>query len=128
MKTSIFYLILFLCFTHTSIASSFLETDKSFAEEYAKLRHLLEKVQDKDSALHYKLEIEKEIQRLSQNHQSGSEQFNALSDAEKKQFVKKFQKNHFHCGDVTQVMVERRRILFDPELSVILRDALSEIP
>jgi hypothetical protein len=109
-------------------AASFLETDNSFAEEYKNLRILLEKVQDKGTALLLKQAIEIEIQHLNQTHQSGSDQFNSLSPEEKKLFVKKFQKNRYHCGDVTRVMVERKRILFNPELSIILRDVLSKIP
>ncbi len=92
------------------------------------MRVLLEKVQDKDTALLHKYAIQNEIQHLNQNHQSGADQFNALSPQEKKLFVKRFQKNRYHCGDVTQVMVERKRILFDPDLSIILRDTLSRIP
>jgi hypothetical protein len=130
MKTSTLYCILLFCLASisNSSASSLLETDNSFAEEYKNLRILLGKVQDKDTALLHKQAIEKEIQHLSQTHQSGAEQFNSLSSQDKKLFVKKFQKNRFHCGDVTQVMVERKRILFNPELSIILRDTLAEIP
>ena len=130
MKTSILYGILFFCLSSTSslFAASFLDTDNSFAEEYKNLRILLEKVQDKDTALLHKHAIQNEIQYLNQNHQSGADQFNALSPQEKKLFVKKFQKNRYHCGDVTQVMVERKRILFNPELSIILRDTLAQIP
>lgn len=120
---------LFLLFLSTSVmASSFLDAEKSFAEEYKNLRILLEKVQDKDSALLHKQAIESEIQLLNQNHRSGADQFKLLSAKEKNLFVKKFQQNRYHCGDVTQVMVERKRILFNPELSSILRDTLSRIP
>ncbi|MDW3094508.1 MAG: hypothetical protein R8G33_02420 [Gammaproteobacteria bacterium] len=128
MRALILYLVLFFCLTNTLSASAFLNTDNSFAEEYGKLRILLSNVQDKQSALHYKLEIEQEIQRLNLHHQSGGDRFNALSPQEKKLFIKKFQKNRYHCGDVTQVMVESRRILFDPELAMILRDTLAKIP
>ena len=130
MKISVLYFI-FLSFITISTnlsASSFLDSEKSFAEEYKNLRILLEKVQDKDSALLHKQAIEDEIQLLNQNHRSGADQFKLLSDHEKNLFVKKFQKNRYHCGDVTQVMVERKRILFNPELSSILRDTLSRIP
>ncbi|MFK7794494.1 MAG: hypothetical protein AB8B89_04020 [Gammaproteobacteria bacterium] len=129
MKTSLFCILL-ICLASISnlFASSFLDADKSFAEEYKGLRTLLLKVKDKDSALLYKQAIEDEIQYLNQNHQSGADQFNALSSKEKKLFIKKFQQNRYHCGNVTQVMDERRRILFDPELSYILRDTLAKIP
>ena len=43
-------------------------------------------------------------------------------------FVKKFQNNRYHCGEVTQVMQERQRILLHPDLSDILRDLLNQIP
>jgi hypothetical protein len=130
MKTTILHGILFFCLSSTSslFAASFLDTDNSFAEEYKNLRILLEKVQDKDTALLHKHAIQNEIQYLNQNHQSGADQFNALSPQEKKLFVKRFQKNRYHCGDVTQVMVERKRILFNPELSIILRATLAQIP
>jgi hypothetical protein len=130
MKTTILQGILFFCLSSTSslFAASFLGTDNSFAEEYKNLRILLEKVQDKDTALLHKHAIQNEIQYLNQNHQSGADQFNALSPQEKKLFVKRFQKNRYHCGDVTQVMVERKRILFNPELSIILRATLAQIP
>ena len=130
MKTPILFIISFVCFLHMTglSATSFLDTDNSFAEEYKELRILLEKVTNKDSALLYKSAIENEIQQLNQNFRSGEDQFNSLSPADKKLFVKKFQKNRYHCGDVTQVMEERTRILFDPELSDILRDTLIQIP
>ena len=128
MKTLILSLALLFGLTNNSLASSFLDTDNSFAEEYGELRALLASVQDKESALQYKLAIEQEIQHLNQNHQSGSKQFNLLSPQEKKLFIKKFQKNRYHCGNVTQVMMEARRILFDPELAIILRDTLAKIP
>lgn len=120
--------LLFLTISTSVMASSFLDAEKSFAEEYKNLRILLEKVQDKDSALLHKQAIESEIQLLNQNHRSGADQFKLLSAKEKDLFVKKFQQNRYHCGDVTQVMVERKRILFNPELSSILRDTLSRIP
>jgi hypothetical protein len=130
MKTSTIYLLLLFCLTSTTniAASSFLKTDNSFAEAYKNLRTLLEKVQDKETALLHKPAIENEIQRLSQNHQSGAEKFSSLSPHERKLFITKFQKNRYHCGEVTQVMVERKRILFNPELANILLDTLAEIP
>ena len=130
MKTAFIYLILLFCLAGTSslLAASFIDTEDSFAEEYKNLRILLEKVQDKETALQHKQAIEKEIKHLSSNNQSGADQFNSLSAQEKELFVKKFQKNHFHCGDVTQVMAERNRILLNAELSIILNDTLSKIP
>ncbi len=106
----------------------FIDTEKSFAEEYKNLRILLEKVTDPISAQKYKPVIEEEIQRLRQTQHSGGDFFNSLTNTEKKLFVKRFQQNRFHCGEVTQVMQERRRILFSPKLSLILADTLAKIP
>ncbi len=100
----------------------------SYAEEYRNLRVLLESVTDTKSAKQYKPAIEKEIQQLNISQPSGEEYFKSLSAADKKLFVKRFQQNRFHCGEVTQVMVERRRILFDPQLSKILAETLANIP
>ena len=114
--------------TSSTFATSLLKSDQSYAEEYRNLRLLLEKVQDTDSALHYKAAIEKEIQTLNQSQVAGRKQFHLLSNDEKKLFIKRFQQNRFHCGEVTQVMVEKRRILFKPSLSKILAETLANIP
>lgn len=106
----------------------FPKTVTSFAEEYKTLRILLEKVTDSETAIKYKAQIEQEIQRLSTTQYSGAEHFNSLSKLEQKLFVKRFQMNRFHCGEVTQVMQQRRRILFDPKLSKVLSKTLNNIP
>lgn len=125
----IFSLFLLLVIFNVSTAATLLApSELSYAEEYKQLRILLEKVKDVDTALRYKQAIEKEIQQLNQSQVSGSDQFALLSNKEKELFVKRFQRNRFHCGEVTQVMVEKRRILFDPKLFNILADTLSNIP
>lgn len=100
----------------------------SFAEEYKSLRVLLEKVTTRELAEKHKPAIEEEIAFLNATQTSGSEIFSSLSSAEKELFVKKFQNNRFHCGEVTSVMDERRRILLHPELSSVLRETLNKIP
>ena len=120
-------LVLILLANSTS-ATSLFESEQSYAEEYRNLRILLEKVQDADSALLYKTAIENEIQILNQNQVAGGKQFHLLSKDEKKLFIKRFQQNRFHCGEVTQVMTEKRRILFEPSLAKILAEALANIP
>ena len=105
-----------------------LSKQHSYAEEYMKLRVLLQNVTDIESAKQYKMDIEKEIQQLSASQPSGGEYFRSLSKDERKLFIKRFQQNRFHCGEVTQVMQERRRILFDPELSSVLSETLANMP
>ena len=101
---------------------------ESFAAEYAQLRQLLGKVQTKESAITYKSQIAQELERLKSSQINGGQAFDALSGEQKQAFIKKFQNNHFHCGEVTQVMEERRRILLDPDLSPILSSLMHKIP
>ena len=108
--------------------SAFAQDDSSFAEEYSYLGKLLANVSDRNSAMLYKPAISKELNRLKSSQINGEEQFASLSDAEKKQFIQKFQNNRIHCGNVTKVMQERRRILLDPETRVELGTVLLEIP
>lgn len=110
------------------IASLQLNDQQSYAQEYKKLRVLLEMIKSSETAIMYKQVIEQQIKYLNDNHLSGEESFNAMSVEDKKSFIKKFQNNHFHCGEVTQVMTERQRILLQLDLANILRDTLSEIP
>lgn len=122
--STLLVLIINICFASPSLLSS----DKSFAEEYKNLRILLQSVIDTNSAEKLKHAIREEITRLKKTQTSGSEFYNSLSNVEKKQFIKRFQLNQFHCGEVTQVMQERRRILYDSNMSLILADILAEIP
>ena len=125
------FVILFLSFVavnHVYATPQFLQSEQSYAEEYRDLRKLLERVKDTESALLHRNAIEKEILRLRQIQPSGGQYFKSLSNDDKKQFIKRFQMNRFHCGEVTQVMEERRRILFDPKLYEILADTLAQIP
>jgi len=102
--------------------------EQSFALEYKELRTLLQKVTSKETALNYKPAIEEQINYLKQTQQTGNHTFNAMSESQQYLFIKKFQNNRFHCGEVTEVMAERQRILLHPELSGILRDLLNQIP
>ena len=110
--------------------SSFLLADDSisFAQEYSHLSKLLSGVTDRNSAILYKPAISKELNRLKASQINGGEQFNLLSKAEQKRFINKFQNNRNHCGYVTKVMQERRRILLNPETKVELEIVLLEIP
>ena len=101
---------------------------QSYAQEYNNLRLLLEKVTNTESAINYKQAIENQINILKKNQHSGEENFNAMTQEQKKFFIQKFQNNRYHCGEVTQVMNERQRILLDPGLFEILGDTLSNIP
>ena len=120
------YAMLFLSCAH---AGETIVTDKeSFAKEFTTLKLLLQKVQDEDAAIFYKPQIEQELTRLKSSQLSGDEEFRGLSDVEKREFIKKYQNNHLHCGEVTQVMEERRRILLNPELYKILGPLVQNIP
>ena len=101
---------------------------ESFAKEYATLKTLLQKVKSEESAIFYKPQIQQELDRLKSSQISGDEEFSSLSEQEQKAFIKKFQNNQFHCGEVTQVMEERRRILLDPDLYKIIGSLVQKIP
>lgn len=118
---------LFVC-AQTSYAHLLDESESSFALEYKELRLLLQKVNSQQSAINYKPEIKQQIDRLKQNQATGEQSFASMSKSQQQLFVKKFQNNRFHCGEVTQVMSERQRILLQPELSKILRELLVQIP
>jgi hypothetical protein len=121
-------LVSFFAFPVASISGEKFSSEKeSFAQEYKTLKELLQKVKSKDSAVLYKSQIEQELARLKSSQISGDE-FNTLSDEDKKKFIEKFQNNRFHCGEVTQVMEEKRRILLDPDLNQILGSLVQSIP
>lgn len=101
---------------------------ESFAEEYTHLRELLENVQNRESAITYKTEITKELDKLKASQINGGQAFEALSAEEQQAFINKFQNNQFHCGEVTQVMEERRRILLDSDLREVLGSLVKDIP
>ena len=106
-----------------------LEDNKSsFAQEYRELRILLQKVNTEQTAKTYRSAIQAQIDRLKQNQATGEQAFSSMPKSQQELFVKKFQNNRYHCGEVTQVMQERQRILLHPDLSDILRDLLSQIP
>jgi hypothetical protein len=129
LKNRLISFLILLVFILPVFAGETHSTDReSFAKEYATLKALLQKVRSKDSAKLYKPQIEQELDRLRSSQISGSEEFTSLSKNEKKEFIKKFQNNQFHCGEVTQVMEERRRILLNPELNEILGSLVQKIP
>lgn len=101
---------------------------KSFAQEYAHLGVLLEKVQDQQSAVKYKSQIAIELDKLKLSQSGGGDQFSLLPENEKKIFIKKFQNNHFHCDEVTKVMEERNRLLLHPETREVLGALLDSLP
>ncbi len=100
----------------------------SFAREYSTLKTLLQKVKSRDSAKLYKPQIEQELVRLKSSQLIAGKDFNQLNQEEKKLFIKKFQNNQFHCGEVTQVMEEQRRILLNPDLNEILGPIVQNLP
>ncbi len=100
----------------------------SFAKEYATLKTLLQKVKSRDSAELYKPQIEQELARLKSSQLIAGKEYDQLNQEEKKLFIKKFQNNQFHCGEVTQVMEERRRILLNPDLYEILGQLVQNLP
>lgn len=122
------YLVtLLLVFSSLSFAGVNIITDKeSFAQEYAQLGLLLEKVQDKQTASFYKPQIIKELGRIKSNVGEQSD-FEALSPEGKKLFIKKFQNNNLHCGYVTKVADERNRLLLNIEAKNELGDLLDEL-
>ena len=104
------------------------DSNSSFAQEYRELRILLQKVNTEQAAKTYRPAIQEQIIRLKQNQAAGEQAFSAMPKSQQEIFVKKFQNNRYHCGEVTQVMQERQRILSHPDLSEILRDLLNQIP
>jgi|GEM_PF-2070420 len=99
---------------------------KSFAQEYNHLGQLLEKIQDRDTAIHYKSDIIKELGRIKASIGKQSD-YDSLTDEEKKVFVKKFQNNNLHCGYVTKVMNERNRLLLNKEVKSELGELLDQL-
>lgn len=99
---------------------------ESFAKEYAQLGMLLEKVQDKQTAIKYKPKIINELERIKLVTGKFSD-FESLSSVEKKIFVKKFQNNNLHCGFVTKVADERNRLLLNKEAKNELGSLLDQL-
>jgi hypothetical protein len=122
-----YILILPLVFSSLVLAGENIVTDKeSFAQEYAQLGLLLEKIQDEKTARFYKPQVIKELDRirLSVGEQSNYE---ALSPEERKLFIKKFQNNNLHCGYVTKVANERNRLLLNKEAKNELGELLDQL-
>jgi len=120
-----FYILVLVCLFSSSILAS---DSASFAGEYSHLSKLLTNVTDRNSAILYKSAISQELNRLKASQINGGEKFESLSEAEQKLFINKFQNNRNHCGYVTKVMQERRRILLNPETKVELETVLLEMP
>ena len=122
-----YILIVPLVFSSLVLAGENIVTDKeSFAQEYAKLGLLLEKIQDEKTARLYKPQVIKELDRikLSVGEQSNYE---ALSPEEKKSFIKKFQNNNLHCGYVTKVANERNRLLLNKDVKREMGELLNRL-
>ena len=128
MRFKLFFIFALALGSHSVLAHLFEQDHQSFALEYKELRVLLQKVKSRETAIKYKPAIEQQISSLRQNQFSGESSFAAMSENEQTIFVKKFQNNRFHCGEVTQVMAERQRILLHPDLANILRNLLNQIP
>ncbi len=129
MYAKIIIIYLNILFVLPLYAGENIVTDReSFAKEYATLKSLLQKVKTKELAILYKPQIQQELDRLKSSQISGGEEFSRLSEHEQQVFIKKYQNNHFHCGEVTQVMKERRRILLDPHLFKIIGPLVQNIP
>ena len=124
------YLLVFpllLNFAAVAFAGAVISADKeSFAKEYVQLGMLLEKVQDKQTAIEYKPQIIKELERIKLANEKYSD-FYSLSVLEKKLFVKKFQNNNLHCGYVTKVAEERNRLLLNEEAKNELGELLDQL-
>ncbi|MGH1536631.1 MAG: hypothetical protein ACRBDX_01045 [Gammaproteobacteria bacterium] len=127
MKICFLVYFLILNIVAIAFAGENISTDKeSFAKEYAQLGLLLEKVRDKQSAIKYKPEIIKEVERIKTTTGKYSN-FDSLSDIEKKLFIKKFQNNNLHCGYVTKVADERNRLLLNKEAKTELGELLDQL-
>lgn len=132
MRTKFFslcwlFIIQAFFFISVSFAGEIIPTEKeSFAQEYAYLGVLLEKVHNKETAKVYKPQIITELTRIQSSIGKQSD-YESLSPLEKKLFVSKFQNNNLHCGYVTKVMDERNRILLNKEAKNELGDILDQL-
>ena len=123
----IYLVALLLVLPSVTYSGENLISDKeSFAQEYAQLGLLLEKIQDKQTARLYKPQIIKELDRIKTSVGQQSD-FENLSPIEKKIFVKKFQNNNLHCGYVTKVVDERNRLLLNKEAKNELGGLLDQL-
>lgn len=123
-----FILIILLIILVTAVhAGENIVTEKeSFAQEYDQLGQILEKIQDRETAIIYKPKIIKEIGRIKSSIGKQSN-FDSLSEEDKKLFIKKFQNNNLHCGYVTKVMNERNRLLLNKEARTELGPLLDQL-
>ncbi len=128
MKYFILLLLMYLLVSPAYTGSYVAREGESFAMEYAELAELLSKVNDRQSAIIYKSQISEELERIKNLQPINGENFQSLSQQEQQAFIKKFQNNRFHCGEVTKVMQERNRIFLNAETRSELGLLLSEIP
>ena len=120
-------LILFLVFSSFVAARENANTSKeSFAQEYAKLGLILEKIQDQETARLYKSEVIKELDRIRLSVDEFSN-YESLSPEKKKLFVSKFQNNNLHCGYVTKVANERNRLLLNKSIKNEMGNVLDRL-
>ena len=105
--------VLLLVLPSLVVAGERIATDQeSFAQEYAQLGLILEKIQDETTARLYKPQVIKELDRIRLSVGEHGD-YETLSPQEKKLFIKKFQNNNRHCGYVTKVANERNRLLLN---------------
>lgn len=127
IKLYYIFIIQTLFFVPVIYAGEIVPTNKeSFAQEYEYLGVLLEKVQNKKTAILYKPQIMDELARI-QSSVGKYNDFESLSPFDKKIFVSKFQNNNLHCGYVTKVMNERRRLLLNKEAKNELGSILDQL-
>ena len=119
-------LLLIVAVTPAQTGENIATEKESFAQEYDQLGQLLEKIQDKETAIMYKPEIIREINRIK-NSIGKQNNFDSLSEEDKKLFIKKFQNNNLHCGYVTKVMNERNRLLLNKEAKAELGPLLDQL-
>ena len=120
-------LILFLVFSSFVAARENANTSKeSFAQEYAKLGLILEKIQDQETARLYKSEVIKELDRIRLSVDE-FRNYESLSPEKKKLFVSKFQNNNLHCGYVTKVANERNRLLLNKSIKNEMGNVLDRL-
>ena len=125
-KKYLVLLLVVLFISPKAFSGENVSTDKeSFAQEYAHLGMLLEKVKDKQTAIHYKPRIIKELNRIKSSVDQSD--FATLTPEEKALFIKKFQNNNLHCGYVTKVVDERNRLLLNKEAKNELGGLLDQL-
>lgn len=120
-------LILLLVFSSLVVArENPISAKQSFAQEYARLGLILEKIQDQETARLYKPAVIKELDRIKLSVGEFSN-YEDLSPEKKKIFVSKFQNNNLHCGYVTKVANERNRLLLNKSVKNEMGELLDRL-